>query len=52
MQNLVKEKTKDKNVSYSLQAEQLGTGHAVKCAKDFLVGKHGVVAIFTGDAPL
>lgn len=49
---LVKEKTKDKNVSYSLQAEQLGTGHAVKCAKDFLVGKHGVVAIFTGDAPL
>ncbi|MPQ42177.1 bifunctional UDP-N-acetylglucosamine diphosphorylase/glucosamine-1-phosphate N-acetyltransferase GlmU [Clostridium tarantellae] len=49
---LVKEKTNSRSVSYSLQAEQLGTGHAVKCAKDFLVGKTGVVAIFTGDAPL
>lgn len=49
---LVKERTEDKQVSYSLQAEQLGTGHAVKCAKDFLAGKSGVVAIFTGDAPL
>ena len=49
---LVKEGTRDKNVSYSLQEEQLGTGHAVKCAKDFLEGKDGVVAIFAGDAPL
>ena len=49
---LVKEKTNSRNVSYSLQAEQLGTGHAVKCAKEFLEGKDGVVAIFTGDAPL
>lgn len=49
---LVKEKTSARNVSYSLQEEQLGTGHAVKCAKEFLKGKSGVVAIFTGDAPL
>lgn len=49
---LVKERTESRNVTYSLQAEQLGTGHAVKCAKEFLVGKSGVVAIFTGDAPL
>lgn len=49
---LVKESTKDRNVSYSLQKEQLGTGHAVKCAKEFLQGKDGVVAVFTGDAPL
>lgn len=49
---LVKESTKDRNVSYSLQEEQLGTGHAVKCAKEFLQGKDGVVAVFTGDAPL
>ena len=49
---LVKESTKDRNVSYSLQEEQIGTGHAVKCAKEFLQGKDGVVAVFTGDAPL
>jgi len=49
---LVKERTLDKKVSYSLQSEQLGTGHAVKCAEQFLKGKKGVVAIFTGDTPL
>ncbi|WP_160670470.1 bifunctional UDP-N-acetylglucosamine diphosphorylase/glucosamine-1-phosphate N-acetyltransferase GlmU [Clostridium sp. C8-1-8] len=49
---LVREKTADRNVSYSLQEEQLGTGHAVKCSKEFLNDKEGVVAIFTGDAPL
>ena len=49
---LVKEGTSDRNVSYSLQAEQLGTGHAVKCAKSFLDGKKGVVAVFAGDTPL
>ena len=49
---LVKESTASRKVSYSLQEEQLGTGHAVKCAKEFLQGKSGVVAIFTGDAPL
>ena len=49
---LVKERTLDKKVSYSLQVEQLGTGHAVKCAQEFLNDKKGVVAIFTGDTPL
>ncbi|NOW06955.1 bifunctional UDP-N-acetylglucosamine diphosphorylase/glucosamine-1-phosphate N-acetyltransferase GlmU [Clostridium beijerinckii] len=49
---LVKERTLDRNVSYSMQAEQLGTGHAVKCAEEFLKNKKGVVAIFTGDTPL
>lgn len=48
----VKEHTESRNVSYSLQEKQLGTGHAVKCASDFLKGKTGTVAIFTGDAPL
>ncbi|GAA0726091.1 bifunctional UDP-N-acetylglucosamine diphosphorylase/glucosamine-1-phosphate N-acetyltransferase GlmU [Clostridium malenominatum] len=48
----VKKNTMSRNVSYSLQEKQLGTGHAVKCAKDFLQGKKGIVAIFTGDAPL
>lgn len=49
---LVKEKTEDRNVSYSLQEEQLGTGHAVKCALDFLKEKEGTVAVLCGDAPL
>lgn len=49
---LVKENTKSRNVTYSLQEEQLGTGHAVKCAIDFLNGKKGTVAVFNGDAPL
>ena len=49
---LVKAKTGNRNVSYSLQEEQLGTGHAVKCALDFLKGKEGTVAVLCGDAPL
>ncbi|WP_238883676.1 bifunctional UDP-N-acetylglucosamine diphosphorylase/glucosamine-1-phosphate N-acetyltransferase GlmU [Clostridium sp. YIM B02551] len=49
---LVQEMTQEKKVSYSIQSEQLGTGHAVICAKEFLKDKDGVVAIFTGDAPL
>ncbi len=49
---LVKEATSLKNVTYSFQEKQLGTGHAVLCAKDFLKDKKGTVAIFTGDAPL
>lgn len=48
----VKTGTKSRNVSYSLQEKQLGTGHAVMCATEFLQGKKGTLAIFTGDAPL
>lgn len=48
----VKKCTEYQNVTYSLQKEQLGTGHAVKCAADFLSGKKGTAAVFTGDAPL
>lgn len=48
----VKDATLKQEVSYSLQQKQLGTGHAVMCAKEFLSGKKGTVAIFTGDAPL
>ncbi|ENZ00367.1 bifunctional UDP-N-acetylglucosamine diphosphorylase/glucosamine-1-phosphate N-acetyltransferase GlmU [Clostridium thermobutyricum] len=49
---LVKKETESRKVSYSLQEEQLGTGHAVKCAAEFLKGKKGTVLIFAGDAPL
>ncbi|OFI06582.1 bifunctional protein GlmU [Clostridium acetireducens DSM 10703] len=50
--NLVKNSTEDRKVSYSFQDKQLGTGHAVICAKDFLANKKGSVVIFTADAPL
>ena len=39
------------DVTFVLQEQQLGTGHAVKCAKDFL-GKEGNTLILFGDAPL
>lgn len=48
----VKKATMSKKVSYSLQENQLGTGDAVLSAKKFLTDKKGIVAIFTGDAPL
>ncbi|KAA8672963.1 bifunctional UDP-N-acetylglucosamine diphosphorylase/glucosamine-1-phosphate N-acetyltransferase GlmU [Clostridium sp. HV4-5-A1G] len=48
----VKEATKSRNVKYSFQNKQLGTGHAVLCASDFLKDKEGTAVIFTGDSPL
>lgn len=38
-------------VCYALQKEQLGTGHAVKCASDF-IGSDGDVVVLCGDTPL
>ncbi|MCR4716454.1 MAG: NTP transferase domain-containing protein [Lachnospiraceae bacterium] len=46
----VKEKLKD-SVKYAVQEEQLGTGHAVKCAADF-IGNDGDTMILCGDTPL
>ncbi len=37
---------------YAVQAEQLGTGHAVMCAKDALAGYDGNVLLLYGDMPL
>lgn len=39
------------DVKYAMQSEQLGTGHAVKCAKDFIEDE-GETLILFGDAPL
>lgn len=39
------------NVTYAIQEKQLGTGHAVKCAKDF-IGVEGDTLILFGDTPL
>ncbi|MBQ3109131.1 MAG: bifunctional UDP-N-acetylglucosamine diphosphorylase/glucosamine-1-phosphate N-acetyltransferase GlmU [Clostridia bacterium] len=37
---------------YALQAQQLGTGHAVKMAAPYLEGKQGYVFVLAGDMPL
>jgi bifunctional UDP-N-acetylglucosamine pyrophosphorylase/glucosamine-1-phosphate N-acetyltransferase len=39
-------------VSYKLQEEQLGTGHAVLQAADLLEDKEGVTLVLCGDTPL
>ena len=41
-----------KNVSFALQAEQLGTGHAVQMCRDQLKDHSGTVMIVAGDSPL
>lgn len=38
-------------VSYAMQEEQLGTGHAVRCASEF-IGTDGITIILCGDTPL
>lgn len=40
------------NVKTILQKEQLGTGHAVMCCREFLSGKEGNVIVLAGDVPL
>lgn len=39
------------SVTYVIQKEQLGTGHAVKCAGEF-IGNDGVTMVLCGDTPL
>ncbi|MCR5785327.1 MAG: NTP transferase domain-containing protein [Eubacterium sp.] len=38
-------------ISFAIQDEQLGTGHAVKCASSF-IGEEGSVMVLCGDTPL
>lgn len=47
----VQEVLKD-TVKYVVQEEMLGTGHAVKQAKDYLEGKTGKVVVLNGDVPI
>lgn len=49
--DVVKATVKSKSIVYAMQEKQLGTGHAVKCAKDFL-GVDGQTLILFGDTPL
>ena len=39
-------------VAWAIQEKQLGTGHAVLCAKDVFDGFAGEVLILSGDVPL
>lgn len=41
-----------KPVSFAMQTEQLGTGHAVMMAKDQLEGHEGPVLVLAGDSPM
>lgn len=49
---MVKERLEGQGVEFALQAEQLGTGHAVLQAADLLEGKQGLTLVLNGDAPL
>lgn len=40
------------NYDYIVQSEQLGTGHAVACAKPLLLGKSDDIMVLYGDHPL
>lgn len=47
----VKECIKD-DVKFAIQEEQLGTGHAVMCAEEYIKENSGVTLVLTGDTPL
>lgn len=47
----IKEYLKD-SVNYAFQDQQLGTGHAVKCAEKCFEKKSGQVIVLTGDTPM
>lgn len=48
----VQEAMEGMDVSFALQKEQLGTGHAVESAKDEFTDFKGTVLILSGDVPL
>lgn len=50
-QDVVRRSISHQEVAFTLQPEQLGTGHAVKCAREFL-GETGTTMILFGDTPL
>lgn len=48
----VKKVSSSKKITYVTQSKQLGTGHAVNCAKEALKSFKGNIAILNGDFPL
>jgi bifunctional UDP-N-acetylglucosamine pyrophosphorylase/glucosamine-1-phosphate N-acetyltransferase len=51
-QERVREALRDYKVFFAVQEEQLGTGHAVLCARGGLAESNGTVLILCGDIPL
>lgn len=49
---MVMEETKDRGVEFAVQAEQLGTGHAVLQTRDLFRDFDGDVLVLSGDVPL
>ena len=49
---LVRKAMADRNVLFTLQAKQLGTGHAVMMAREHLEGFSGDLVVLCGDMPL
>ncbi|MCP4632248.1 MAG: NTP transferase domain-containing protein [candidate division Zixibacteria bacterium] len=49
---MVIEKLNDLDIGFAVQYEQLGTGHAVKCAQAHFQDFEGIVLVLAGDMPL
>jgi bifunctional UDP-N-acetylglucosamine pyrophosphorylase/glucosamine-1-phosphate N-acetyltransferase len=49
---LIRDTIGSHEVSYVLQKEQKGTGHALRCARPALRNSKGVIAVMNGDTPL
>lgn len=45
-------KTLTEKIEFVMQPEQLGTGHAVKCAEHLLASQKGTTVVLCGDTPL
>lgn len=48
----VRQETGDCGIAYAVQAEQLGTGHALLCAREALMEFDGALILLAGDVPL
>ncbi len=50
--DLVRTSLEDEKLTFALQEEQLGTGHALQCAESSLKGFSGDLLLLCGDVPL
>jgi bifunctional UDP-N-acetylglucosamine pyrophosphorylase/glucosamine-1-phosphate N-acetyltransferase len=51
-EELIKKALASPDISYALQEEPKGTGHALMCAKQDLKGFQGTLIVLNGDTPL